>query len=261
MIKKMRLQRLAHWLYIRARWLYITRIGRWLEGLNLTGETVEANKYWNDWYSGTNLTDNETIETGVDNLYTRVHYAGIEEALAQILRERKVNLPESHVVDIGTGAGHWIQFFDDLGASRITGLDIAKEPIKQLSEQHAHNSRIQFKQCDVAVNEIPDADIIVGVGVMFHIVDEKRFQQAVENIIKSLEPDGVALLTGSVGWFSYVAIRDDDGSAMKRRRSKRHWRRVINKAGGKLHKVRRVKSPKSVVTPASNVLVIQPGRD
>src|SRR5262245_61095235 len=72
--------------------------------------------------------DGLTLGSKIDPLHTRYHYAGIEMSIIELLIFRGYPANPA-VLDVGTGTGHWIDFYlRTFAARQVTGLDIA-EPI------------------------------------------------------------------------------------------------------------------------------------
>jgi SAM-dependent methyltransferase len=109
-------------------------------------------------------------------------------------------------------------------------------------------------------------DVVNAIGVMFHIVEDERWERAVANLAGRLAPDGVMIVGGQFGPVTHdVGFRRPrgDGSGagrggaevLKRLRSRRRWQRCAAQAG--LHQVRYVRTRKSreIDAPESNLLV------
>lgn len=106
-----------------------------------------------------------------------------------------MNLPlnTSKVLDVGSGTGFYIQAWRELNAKEITGLDIsatAVENLKNTFKQHL------FFQSDIGEKEFnknanfETYDLISSMDVLFHIVDDNRFEQAIANISSIIQPGG-----------------------------------------------------------------------
>jgi len=97
------------------------------------------------------------------------------------------------VLDIGSGTGFYLDLLRSLGVKRVTGSDIATVAVERLRKSY---SRQRIVQLDIgnsleAQGFLENAfDIITAFDVLFHIVDDKRFQKAFINISMLLKPGG-----------------------------------------------------------------------
>jgi SAM-dependent methyltransferase len=82
------------------------------------------------------------------------------------------------VLDCGFGHGHYAYACKALGCGRYTGLDFASPKRPDLGESFI------FKQQDLSVPFRLDEqfDLVICIDVIFHIVDDNKFNTALENI-------------------------------------------------------------------------------
>lgn len=109
------------------------------------------------------------------------------------VRELGVSWHNQPVLDVGSGTGFYVDLWQSLGA-RVTGVDITEVSV---SELRARFPACAFFQADVGLPEwpLPDGKFAAAsaMDVLFHIVDEKRYQTALGNIVASLRPGGYFL--------------------------------------------------------------------
>ena len=79
--------------------------------------------WWNDYYETANIDDAHTVEPEKGLYPTLVHYNGVENIILSHLFNNGITVSGSSVLDIGSGAGHWIDFYSKLGAARVHGVD------------------------------------------------------------------------------------------------------------------------------------------
>ena len=97
------------------------------------------------------------------------------------------------VLDIGSGTGFYVQAWRELQVKNITGVDITPTSVENLKITFSEN---QFFQCDIgdvnfnASNQFSEYDLISAMDVLFHIVDDKRFEQSIKNIASITKKDG-----------------------------------------------------------------------
>lgn len=100
---------------------------------------------------------------------------------------------ELRVLDIGCGSGFYTGYWSALGVKNYVGLDISHATIKHLSGQYLDYEFVCADVTDEQLESLPDLaqfDVVTVFDVFYHIVDDKRFANAVRNI---------GLLTGESG--------------------------------------------------------------
>lgn len=105
----------------------------------------------------------------------------------------EVNLADAKVLDVGSGTGFYIEQWKRLGAKSITGCDITSVAVERLRQRHAE---IDFELFDIGSTSLkfPNPfDIVSAMAVLFHIVDDQRYQQALHNLYRLLRPGGYML--------------------------------------------------------------------
>lgn len=131
--------------------------------------------------------------TTFSNSYNRWLYARKERILNQIFARLPEKLAGRQVLDIGCGTGFFVQRYLDQGAN-VTGVDISRKSIEELSRKHTGS---EFRELNIsAVNgRLTDRnfDIINMWDVMYHIVDDRGFEEACANIA-SMSKEGTRFI-------------------------------------------------------------------
>ena len=137
---------------------------------NLAGVGYESlGKGWNHWM----------YKVRKDIFYRYLDQLNLDPSSARIL-------------DIGSGTGFYINLLQERGYKNVTGLDITETAVNNLSQRF---SGYQFIRADISDQEpIPleegSFDLITCFDVLFHIVDDQRFEVAIGRISKLLKPGG-----------------------------------------------------------------------
>ena len=242
-------------------------------------QSYNPRQFFNSHYrAGGGVSDEVTItiQDGYD-LETTFHYNAVENAIISELIRAEIDPRECDVLDIGSGAGHWIDFWLDRESASVTGIEISDEAISALRSQYRENDKVSILHGDVSSPDIDlsEYDIVNAIGVMFHIVEDERWEQAISNICSSLRDGGKGFIGGEFGWistnkqfhrtdeFDSLEERDSigDGEMLvnKRLRSRRQWKREIMRCdgGGAKVEITETKVPDYIVTPQNNVLVFE----
>lgn len=162
--------------------------------------TVEfnASDYWRDRLA------NDPSLTGVGTrpfgaTYQRYLYRLKEAAIRRVLCAGRANVAGASVLNVGCGVGYFEPFFDRLGASSVTGVDVAASSIERL---RACRPRYDYHVADVGLPlSAPlvgrSFDLITAIDVLYHVVDDARFETAIENLCRLCGDGGMLLFTES----------------------------------------------------------------
>lgn len=104
-----------------------------------------------------------------------------------------LNMENAQVLDIGSGTGFYIKAWSDLNCKKITGVDITPTAVNNLKNTFSGSKFYQSDIGDVNFNQekiYENYDAISSMDVLFHIIDDQRFEQAVKNISSILKPGG-----------------------------------------------------------------------
>jgi len=153
----------------------------------------DPGKFWN-----ARLTKEPTLRgTGHRSFslaYNDLLYAAQAEALADLLAKWQVEVRGKSVLDVGSGVGFFVSFFQSAGAATLTGLDIAAASVDYLRE---HFPAYQFQVADIGSSDVPLArryDIVSIISVLYHLVDDRRFERALTNLAQLTAPSGYLIL-------------------------------------------------------------------
>lgn len=84
------------------------------------------------------------------------------------------------VLEIGYGLGHYTRLCKELGFKSYVGIDFAAPPGPDLGPTYTYQKGDAGKPFDLKRK----FDLVMAIDVLFHITDEPRFEQALENLKK-----------------------------------------------------------------------------
>ncbi len=97
----------------------------------------------------------------------------------------------ARVLDIGSGTGFYVDLWKQLGAQSVAGCDLTDFAVQRLRQTYPDEKFIQLDIGEKLTCEPPETyDAISAFDVLFHIVDDQRFAQAIANIHRLLSPGG-----------------------------------------------------------------------
>ncbi len=241
-------------------------------------QDYQAKQFFESWHRAGpgGLSDSETISPTSSTLDTRYHYNAVENTLLAYSAGHGRRTARE-VLDVGSGAGHWIDFYlKVLAAEHVVGVEISAVAAEALSSKYDADPRVRILEADIAAVTpgIEGAfDVINAIGVMFHIVEDGLWHRAVRNLGSLLTPDGVLVIGGQFGrttqnvqfhstdrfasWEELREARSDVILVNKRIRSLRDWRRCAKAAGLTVDAVERTRGTPAVTMPENNILVLK----
>lgn len=116
-----------------------------------------------------------------------------KQAFYNILHPFAFKFNDADVLDIGSGTGFYIAIWNALQAKKVTGLDITEVSVENLKTKFPEHEFIQLDIGDEIgklKTTLGNKDFISAMDVLFHIVDDQRFDRAVHNIASLLKPGG-----------------------------------------------------------------------
>lgn len=159
----------------------------------MSHSTYDARTYWDrrlaeTWsLQGVGL---KAFSVGYNRWLYRVRHRTFHRAL----RETHIDPRGATVLDVGPGVGFYTQRWLRAGAS-VTGVDIADSAVRRL---RLRLPDARFEQLDISEPD-PDLpggyDVVDAFDVLFHIVDDDRYRQAIANIHALLRDGGYFLFT------------------------------------------------------------------
>lgn len=143
--------------------------------------------------------DKSLIATGhrAFNLaYNEQLYEMQQETLDILLQTYDVDLADKRVLDVGSGLGFFVNYFLAKRVKHVTGLDIAPAGVEYLQATYP-----QSKFYCVDVGDVPalpvreQFDIVSAISVLYHIIEEAAFQQAMKNMCQAIAPGGYLIVS------------------------------------------------------------------
>jgi SAM-dependent methyltransferase len=131
---------------------------------------------------------------GLGESYNRWMYAVRRRVFRAVVEER-VDLPNASVLDVGSGTGFYVELWRELGARHVTGSDLTSVAVERLGERFPDVSVRLLDLTKPLTEETGAFDAISAMDVLFHIVDDDGYAQAIHNLAGMLAADGVLVFT------------------------------------------------------------------
>ncbi len=146
-------------------------------------------------------------------------------ALHRALQAHQIRLGGQHVLEVGCGTGFYTQECQRQKVASYVGVDITAVSVQNLARWYPE---FRFLQADIADEVFPlreQFDLVLAADVLFHIVDDNRFQQAIANLCCCLKPRGILILS------DLLSIRSIQVAPHCRFRSRAEYQKLLDRHG------------------------------
>ena len=126
--------------------------------------------YWDRKFYEGPVSDSTTIRSDIDHASALFHHTSIEMLILEHFSNNKVTIENKRILDVGSGAGHWVEFYLKNQASQVTAVDISEKSCKFLSSKYSSNDNVKVINENILQaldNSNFDFDVINAIGVMF----------------------------------------------------------------------------------------------
>jgi 2-polyprenyl-3-methyl-5-hydroxy-6-metoxy-1,4-benzoquinol methylase len=150
----------------------------------------QASKYWDDRHQSTN-TLQAGGDKGLSDAANKLFYALRIGKLLELIGRKFNLLAPLQVLDAGCGKG----VFSDLlsrGGYRVIGIDSSKTAIEYCLN---HCSGDYYCADIYRFKSINLFDVIYSIDVMFHILDDKVWEESFTNLCNMVTSDGLLIIT------------------------------------------------------------------
>lgn len=196
----------------------------------------------------------------------------------QALQKRR----DRALLDVGSGVGHWIDFFQEVFAvTSVVALEFTDGMADFLRQKYRDRDDVRVLQADVAEASIVQEgfvgrfDFVSAIGVLFHIIQDDRWAQAIRNLSQVLKPGGLLLAGGDFGvesrnvqfhnvdvfstWTEQQRAKpvEQELRVNKRVRSLAHWLDVASTCGLQCVDLIRTDYDPGISTPENDLLVLR----
>jgi 2-polyprenyl-3-methyl-5-hydroxy-6-metoxy-1,4-benzoquinol methylase len=155
----------------------------------------DVNRYWEE-----RLGRHEGLSgvgwLGLGESVNRWMYAVRARVFRRAVREGTGNrVDRLRVLDVGSGTGFYLGQWHRLGVASLTGSDLTRVAVERLGARYPW---LEVAQLDITAEAVPlkgPYDAISAMDVLFHIVDERAYRQALANLSSLLPPAGLLLFS------------------------------------------------------------------
>jgi SAM-dependent methyltransferase len=159
-------------------------------------------------------------------------YRQMRSSVDRLLKRNDLTptLARSSVLDLGSGVGHWLQYWRNHGVASLQGGDLTAMAVGELQRRFPD---VPMTQVDLGVPNPPFEDrydVISVMAVLQHIADDTRWRQALVNVGALLADDGAGVIIDPLIAHSLWIDPKPEGG-MSWARSKEEWDDALAHAG------------------------------
>ena len=140
----------------------------------------------------------------------RIRSAVLSRALKHILFKSTA----TSIFEVGLGSGFYLNFWQKLGVTQLTGVDIARTVVETVSPNYP-NYQILLQDIGLPMPQTtPTYKLVHASDVLFHITNDEHYQQAIANVAQLLQPKGYFIFsevfTNQLEQDTYYKVRNTD---------------------------------------------------
>ena len=154
----------------------------------------DAAAYWNKRYNTIDATKSGHIDLPAE--YNHWLYRRKQDHVAKAVRAVGATLQGSKLLEVAAGSGAWMSFWQAQGVADYLGIDLSARAIDALATRFPEK---RFMQRDLNDSGLAEAvgsgyDCVTAIDVLYHVIDDKRFQNVVADIAAVLKPGGLLII-------------------------------------------------------------------
>jgi SAM-dependent methyltransferase len=157
----------------------------------------DPGEYWQNRLT-TNYSLDGTGYLALGQQYNKWMYRMRKTIVKRVVKKAIPEINAKDVLDIGSGTGFYVDMWIELGATSVIGSDITDVAVLNLRHNYSSN---EFFKLDIGQDILPNElstrkfDIVSAFDVLFHILDDVRYENAILNVNRLLGEDGVFLFS------------------------------------------------------------------
>jgi SAM-dependent methyltransferase len=157
----------------------------------------DPGEYWQNRLT-TNYSLDGTGYLALGQQYNRWMYKMRKTIVKRAVKKTIPEIDAKYVFDIGSGTGFYIDMWIELGATSVKGSDITDVAVLNLRQNYSSS---EFFKLDIGQDILPNElitrkfDIVSAFDVLFHILDDVRYENAILNVNRLLGENGIFLFS------------------------------------------------------------------
>jgi 2-polyprenyl-3-methyl-5-hydroxy-6-metoxy-1,4-benzoquinol methylase len=155
---------------------------------------IDTHSYW-ERRLASDITLRGTGHRAFSLDYNHWLYQAQLDSVNWLFKEHHVDVEGRDVLDVGSGSGVYVDYFQQRGSRSVTGVDVAPSSVNYLQ---THFPTGKFYLADISDPELSlqgKFGIISVMSVLYHIIEDERFKQALQNLCELIGEGGYILIS------------------------------------------------------------------
>jgi 2-polyprenyl-3-methyl-5-hydroxy-6-metoxy-1,4-benzoquinol methylase len=155
----------------------------------------DPERFWAERYSDIDLTKSGHADLPVE--YNEWLYRRKKEILLAQLAKAGFRPAGSSVLDIAVGTGVYVEMWRELGAAKVSGVDISQNAVDSLAQRFPQWSFYKWNLASPGLSEHAGNDypLVTALDMLYHIVDDHDFPVALNNLPRRAAPAAISPFT------------------------------------------------------------------
>jgi 2-polyprenyl-3-methyl-5-hydroxy-6-metoxy-1,4-benzoquinol methylase len=135
---------------------------------------------------------------GLGREYNNLLYKVRRNVFLRKMKSMHIDFTGSDVLDIGCGTGFYVDLWNKIGVRTITGIDITNIAVRSLKSKYPGQEFYRAdisNQHDIENLNAKKYDIVSAFDILFHIVDDKKYDIGIKHICSVLKPNGIFIFS------------------------------------------------------------------
>lgn len=169
-------------------------------------------EFWRNRYREIDITKSGHID--LPATYNEWLYRRKKDCLLKALNKAAFDPTKSSVLEIATGTGVYVSLWSHLGIERMSGIDISQAATDAVKQRFPSYSFTKYDVSEPGLAETvgKDYDLVTAIDVLYHVVDDDKFNAALKNLAQTTRPGGLLViherfLKNSERTFGYIRWR------------------------------------------------------
>ena len=159
----------------------------------------QPGNYWENRFSS-HYDERGVGDIGLSRSYNRYLYLIRRHVFRRLVAMLGIRPDRIAVLDVGSGTGVYVEEWKRLGIRTLTGCDITARAVEELAKRFPGDA---FVQADIGEERpLPltngTFNVISAFDVLFHIVDDARYDHAIANVASLLSERGYFLYSDNL---------------------------------------------------------------
>jgi SAM-dependent methyltransferase len=132
---------------------------------------------------------------GLGRRYNEWLYRVRSVVFRRLVRRLEVDFGTTRVLDVGSGTGFYVSEWRRAGVWRLVGSDLTRVATERLAAVYPTVDFVRFDVSEEPPFPPGSFDVISSFDVLYHVLDDRRYEAALANLAALVRPGGYLLFS------------------------------------------------------------------